>query len=307
MALGKIGSPRLLKKMWVMGENTTFWNDPWLEGGLLRERFPRLYLLSLDKDGSVDALVGGRDGPLEGSWRWRRLLFQWELDQLKVLMELMSQSGFKGEGGDAWVWKLEKSSLYSVRSAYRWLSASDSCEAQVFYHKLWGGAAPLKIKAFVWKLSQDRIPSLQNLTKRNVPIQSAVCRGCNREVESAEHLFFLCKKFSLVWYECLRWWGLEGPLHGDCKANFVQFSGLLKGNAVQGALWELVWFATVWVILSSRNTAIFSGENVELVKLVEQIKLKTWLWITAKNSKFSYPVACWFSNSRECLGLTNGC
>jgi hypothetical protein len=32
----------------VSDENTSFWSDPWLEGGVLRDRFRRLFELSVD-------------------------------------------------------------------------------------------------------------------------------------------------------------------------------------------------------------------------------------------------------------------
>jgi len=35
------------------GQNTSFWSDPWLEGVVLRDRFMRLFELSVDPDVSV--------------------------------------------------------------------------------------------------------------------------------------------------------------------------------------------------------------------------------------------------------------
>lgn len=116
----------VVKKVVGNRENTTFWNEPWVEGGLLRERFARLYSLSLDKEVLVADLVGWREGLREWKWRWRRVLFQWEINQLDELTSVVTQSGFKGEGRDSWVWKLDKVGVYSVQSAYKWLRASDS-------------------------------------------------------------------------------------------------------------------------------------------------------------------------------------
>lgn len=48
---------------------------------------------------------------------------------------------------------------------------------------LGGGGVPLKVKAFVWKLVQDWIPSLSNLSMCNVSLGSLLCKGCEREVE----------------------------------------------------------------------------------------------------------------------------
>lgn len=40
--------------------------------------------------------------------------------------------------------------------------------------------------------------------------------------------------------------------------------------------------------------------------MVEQVKLKSWLWISATKSQMLYPVSCWFNNPRGCLGLSGG-
>lgn len=145
-----------------------------------------------------------------------------------ILEVLVKKVVLKG-GSDGWVWLKDNNGIFSVRSAYQWLRVSDIIVDEVFYKKLWDGGALLKIKAFVWKLSQDRIPTAQNLVRHNVPLQSTICKGCDKAVESASHLFFQCEKYSRVWQECLRWWGLESPLHETCKMHFMQFSALING------------------------------------------------------------------------------
>lgn len=99
----------------------------------------------------------------------------------------------RGEGNDSWAWEKEQSGLYMVRSAYKWLVQSDLSENDVFYNMLWKGDVPLKVKAFIWKLPKNRIPSLLNLVKRNIPLQSLVCVGCECEEESAGSCFLVVK------------------------------------------------------------------------------------------------------------------
>lgn len=194
------------------------------------------------------------------------------LNELQVLVE---HAGLTGEGTDRWVWKKDPSEQYTVSSAYKWLRLTDISGSEDFYDELWRGKAPLKVKGFVWKLAQDRIPSLQNLVKRTVTLQSILCRGCEKEVESSGHLFFKCELFPLVWRECLRWWGMVAPLQGDCKLHFLQFAGLPGGNSIQKSLWQVVWFSTIWVIWVSRNALIFKGKKVEVGEMLEQVKLKS--------------------------------
>lgn len=226
-------------------------------------------VLSLDKDATVADVVNLEDGVVNWKWRWRRGLFQWEEEFVSEMQSLILQTGFKGEGVDRWVWHRDSNGFYFVKSAYQLLCTAETNSPELFYKKLWSGGAPLKVKAFVWKLFQDRVPSMQNLVSRNVSLNSSVCRGCNKEQESAAHLFFQCEKFSKVWYECLKWWGLMSSMQGNCKSHFEQFSGLVVGSVNQISLWEMIWYATIWVIWSARNALIFKGKEVVVSELLE--------------------------------------
>lgn len=85
---------------------------------------------------------------------------------------------------------------------------------------------------------------------------------------------------------------------------FYIFSGLIGGNSEQMELWEMLWFAVIWLIWSSQNSLIFKlGKRSELGDMVKNVKLKTWLWIIAKSPQFRYLFSNWCSNPRGCLGL----
>nr|XP_025628637.1 uncharacterized protein LOC112721825 [Arachis hypogaea] len=77
------------------GSRTLFWVDNWVQGGLLKVIFPRLFSMS-NQQGSVIGDCGFWDG-LEWIWnfQWRRELFQWELElvhQLHERLRLVLQS-----------------------------------------------------------------------------------------------------------------------------------------------------------------------------------------------------------------------
>lgn len=134
-------------------------------------------------------------------------------------------------------------------------------------------------------------------------LQSGVCKGCEKEVETVGHLFFTCETYSKVWYECLKWWGLSSSLQGSCKSHFSQFGGLISGSKSQKEVWDIIWYAVVWAIWYGRNNQIFKGKNIEVGYLVEEVKLKTWLWITAKYNQFNYPISSWCMNPSGCMGM----
>lgn len=97
--------------------------------------------------------------------------------KLREMQLLILGAGLKWEGVDRWVWKKDHTGIYSVQSAYSWIRSSDFIGVEDFNKMLWSCGAPLKVKAFIWKLAQDRIPTTQNLARRNVVMQNAVCKG----------------------------------------------------------------------------------------------------------------------------------
>lgn len=84
----------------------------------------------------------------------------------------------------------------------------------------------------------------------------------------------------------------------SCKSHFYHFTGIVfvSGSKEQTMMWEMVWFACIWVIWNARNSILFNGKKVEKGDMMEQVKLKAWLWITAKGPQFNYPYANWYSN-----------
>lgn len=136
-------------------------------------------------------------------------------------------------------------------------------------------------------------------------MQNGMCKGYNKEEETVDHLFFKCEIFSALWPECLRWWGIQAPPLAECKALFFQFNGLLSGCKIKVEFWELVWLAIIWVIWNHRNRVLFKDKKVDIGEMVEQVKLKTWLWITALFPRFGYPFSLWFANPVECVGYSN--
>ena len=64
---------------------------------------------------------------------------------------------------------------------------------------IWNGLIPFKVSVFVWRLLQNRIPSIDNLIKRGVLSESQkFCLfDCGME-ENVSHLFFEWKLASEV-------------------------------------------------------------------------------------------------------------
>ena len=71
------------------GERIKFWEDPWLQEGILKNLFPQLYVLSRQQN-TIIARMGWFEGQ-RWNWvlAWRRELSQEELKQVNELNTIL--------------------------------------------------------------------------------------------------------------------------------------------------------------------------------------------------------------------------
>lgn len=114
------------------GMNTSFWNVKWKGDRCFRLKYPRLFMLSNQRESVVGEVGVNTDVGREWLFNWRRNLFVWEEELLVSLMEDlegMTWSVFE----DVWRWNLDELGVFSVKSAYEGLTALTGPD------NLWGG------------------------------------------------------------------------------------------------------------------------------------------------------------------------
>ncbi|GKF26055.1 hypothetical protein Tco_0081949 [Tanacetum coccineum] len=94
------------------GESTSFWYDVWLADSPLKYLYPRLYSLELDKHYSVVAKLW--DSTLISSFK-RTPRGGIEEEQLQLLVA-STYSIVLPQSSDRWVWRLDSSGDFSVKS-----------------------------------------------------------------------------------------------------------------------------------------------------------------------------------------------
>jgi len=175
------------------GCTTLFWEDLWLLDVPLAVSFSRLFEWSKNKGATVNEmfLLGwGADG---GAWRWRRRLFAWEEGLVGECVERLANFVLQVDMADRWVWRLHSSKIYTVHSAYSYLTAVDFNITEDFSQFLWLKAVPLKVNIFVWRLFLNRLATKNNLCKKNVLEATNVsCAALCGKEEDRDHLFFQC-------------------------------------------------------------------------------------------------------------------
>ncbi|XP_057418891.1 uncharacterized protein LOC130713105 [Lotus japonicus] len=204
---------------------------------------------------------------------------------------------------DKWVWKPSEDGSYSVNSAFIFLQVPSEQPPNPIFRTLWRSVGPSNVKAFAWRCLLDRVPTLENLLKRNVfnTQETAICKLCVQATESCSYLFFSCPLIYDVWRGCSNWLGYSTVLPMDPKAHFLQFQ--FAGNIKQNQCLSSIWLAMLWTLWLQRNDVIFRSAAVNLNKLLDLIKLRSWQWCKAGLGGFDNSLFEWLILDRKCLKL----
>lgn len=110
------------------------------------------------------------------------------------------------------------------------------------FKKLWEIKLPPKALSFVWRLLWDRLPTKDNLIKRQIQVDNDLCPFCHNQPESASHLFFTCGKTMAIWWEYLSWVKEDKVFHCRPLDNFIQHysSATSKVSNTRRTMW---WIA----------------------------------------------------------------
>ncbi|GAU46642.1 hypothetical protein TSUD_246690 [Trifolium subterraneum] len=282
--------------------DTLFWLDPWLEECPLQRSFCRLYDLAENKSVSVADMFEAGWGIGGEAWKWRRRLFAWEEELLLGCVGKLANIFLQVDEVDRWVWKLHSSQSYSVKSAYSYLSASETRISDSFDRFLWLKSVPLKVNIFVWRLFLNRLPTKDNLQKRgSIGDHQLLCSALCGFSEDLNHLFFQCPVYGRLWLVISKWLGISTVLHGVVDAHSVQFCGL--GGASKGStkVFTIIWISVLYVIWRDRNNRIFKLVHESIDKLAERVKLQTFWWLKSSYVLFDFDYLGWRQNPWSCF------
>ncbi|GJX36532.1 RNA-directed DNA polymerase, eukaryota, reverse transcriptase zinc-binding domain protein [Tanacetum coccineum] len=180
------------------GNTTKFWIDSWCGDRPLRDIYPRIYVLDQNKD----CLVAQRYDVQDWSNVLRRLPRSGiELVQFTDMVNSISQVKLS-DSPDCWEWDLS-SSGFSVASARRIIDENLLLGNASITR--WVQCIPIKVNIFIWKLSLNKLPTLENLDSKGVDLDSVLCPVCNDQIECVNHIFFACGLAKDLWRLMAKW------------------------------------------------------------------------------------------------------
>jgi len=157
------------------GRCVKFWSDWWMDNKVLKDKFPRLYSISLNKESLVGDVAewDGRRTSRCTTWNlsWRRERFEWEKHLEEQMLTLISNVKWDVRREDRLVWVGEVTQEYTVRFGYNILIGESFMQSLVSFKLLWSlSVAPSAIVG-VWRILLDKLPTRLNLAGRGVSWQ----------------------------------------------------------------------------------------------------------------------------------------
>ena len=149
-----------------------------------------------------------------------------------------------GLGADLVEWNLTASRKFSVKSLYRKLTERSALDIA---RGIWKAGLPLKIKIFMWQMLRNRLPTSDNVAKRNGPADGT-CTVCGLG-EDANHVFFRCHLARFAWS------AVREAFHSNWNpASGNDLIAILKTTRGTGSriAWRCVG-ALLWAIWTTRN------------------------------------------------------
>ncbi|KAJ0599091.1 putative RNA-directed DNA polymerase [Helianthus annuus] len=257
------------------GRDIAFWLDLWVTKDPLRQCFPNLFQLELDKKCCVrDRIVRPVSNP-EASWKWKKPpCSNEELAEWLALCSLLRDISLSGEL-DKWWWDGEESGEFSIKSAKCLLDPE--CDTSDRFIWDWCSWLPLKCNVFAWRAEMERLPTRLELAKRNIQVADISCPLCATGDETAAHLFTACCFAAEVWSKVSRW----------CKVPYLvafSFKDIIQAHLHCGLkgkeqlMYQGIVIVTCWLIWKARNELVFSGKPPKAEDVFCSIKSVSYLW-----------------------------
>jgi hypothetical protein len=288
------------------GNSTKFWKDVWLGDQSLENRFPRLFGISLLKDSLVCEAGRWENGTWKWVLEWRRQFFAWEEDLLQELLAVLA-CVLITDDNDRWIWKPGSEGVHTVRSTYIFLdnlinNREPRSELVLFAFKfIWKSGVPSKVSALSWQLLLDKLPTRENLRRRNIlNSDESRCVFCDLLVESASHLFLHCSFTEEVWYALTRWLGVVLVLPPSVPLSYAMFVGC-GSNKKRRKGFSIIWLAFIWVLWKARNDRVFNNITVDASTVVDLVQRLSWQWFLNNTAKGPCLLYEWTWNPGDCM------
>ena len=151
---------------------------------------------------------------------------------------------------------------------------------------------------FAWRLIRDRLPTKNNLTRRQVTVEDMLCPFFRNREEEAAHLFFTCSNILPLWWETMSWVNLSTAMPQSPRDHYLQHGHSVAGTK-KSTRWKCRWIALAFTIWQHRNKIVFQNATFDGGKLMDDAVLLIWSWIKTMEKDFVMHFNQWSSNLKD--------
>lgn len=179
---------------------------------------------------------------LENNTHWDHLVGELQSLLEKVRIPYSTHS-------DKFVWAMNLSGSFSVKSAYNLLFAHvNDCHCR---REVWNSQLIPKINFFWWTALHGKILTIDNLKRRGFLLANQ-CVMCNCVEESINHLFIHCPFTSTVWHKVLQKFDIAWTFLEDLQ-QFISNWKCPSAHQPIRQFWKLIPPHICWHIWKERN------------------------------------------------------
>ncbi|KAK2358306.1 hypothetical protein QL285_095501 [Trifolium repens] len=183
---------------------------------------------------------------------------------------------------DGLIWKIEKNSYYSVKSAYRLcvevLTDSSHLRREGFWKGIWRLNVPPKVKNLIWRSCRDVMPTRKRLQDKGV-LCPGTCVTCNDAEEDLAHVYFNCP-FSMQVWQRMGFWGSISRANVDTGSVPECIFTLLQSYTVENCQ---RFTATLWSLWKRRNLQLWQDVSETVAQVIDRAFHLVEDWCTANS------------------------
>ncbi|GJW14948.1 RNA-directed DNA polymerase, eukaryota [Tanacetum coccineum] len=258
------------------GNNSRFWLDIWKGDITLRDKFPRIFALEMDKTITVAAKMASL---VDSSFRRpvRGGIEHVQFNELRSYIDSVTLSN----SHDRWICNMSGDGIFRVKDIRN--SIDDLMLPSWLEPTKWVKYVPIKINIFGWRARRDCLPTRANLIRRGVYMEFSNCPICGLYVEDTHHVLFQCDLAQSVLRRICRWWDLDWQTWSSFSTWDAWFSSIrLAPNNKK--LLEGVFYVAWWSIWVFRNRLLFDDKAPARSMIVDDIMSLSFLWYNVLGS-----------------------
>ncbi|MFS7966568.1 putative reverse transcriptase zinc-binding domain-containing protein [Helianthus anomalus] len=235
----------------------------------LKMSYPNLFQLEVVKNCSVKDILEG-----QGLWLWGYdPNTEDELSELGNLRNKLLDISLSNRS-NSWRWLGDRSGSFSVGSVKKLIIDSSNFSGRFVME--WSKWVPLKCNVFAWRAGLYRIPTVDALIRRGIPIDNDACSFYNSADESFNHIFSAYIVSTVLWQKISAWCRISNVFaFSFCDLlDIHNHSG--KTTREKDALLGII-VASCWCLWKARNDLRISGKQAKVQDIFSEVQMLGFL------------------------------